>query len=131
MTKLIIISLGTRTGAHLLERILQKQEDTPIFTQHILNKTVEYDVSLDSAADGSKIALIMDLFIDDVHSSDKMEFPIHINTSSDIPQSFYFNLKSKDGMEYRFYKVNFVGENFARAVDMRLREKSQSEEEAD
>lgn len=55
----------------------------------------------------SEVTLLPDVIIDDVHSSDKMEFPIHIDTN-DTPHSFFFTLKSKDELEYRFYKVDFV-----------------------
>lgn len=86
--------------------------ETPVFIKHAFNDTVEYAVDLDSEY-GGEITLVPDVIIDDVHSSDKMEFPIHINTS-DIPHSFFCNLKSKDGREYRFYKVKFLCDAFTK-----------------
>lgn len=81
------------------------RELIPPFILHLLNVTVEYDVSLESA--NGEITLAPDVIIDDIHSLDKTEFPVHINGSG-VPKSFFFTLISKDGLEYRYYKVDFA-----------------------
>lgn len=117
---------GTATGAHLLRKILQIRKDVGrMFVNHYLNITVEYDVALDSDQKSGEVTVFPNIVIDDVHSSDKIQCPIHINTSN-IPQNFYFNLRSKDGMEYRFYKVNFITDAFTIYMSSRGKDYNES-----
>lgn len=120
--------LGTPTGAHLLQRMMQiHKEETPTFLKHTFNVTVEYDVHLEQEQ-GSEVSLLPDVIIEDVHSSDKMEFPVHINTK-DIPSSFYFSMVSKDQLEYRFYQVKFLSDAFTKISFDSLSTEEEEEEE--
>lgn len=88
------------------------KEHSTVFIQHFFKDSVEYDIEVESEFQ-REVTMLPDLIIDDIHSSDKMECPVHVNTSS-RPHSFYFNLKSKDALEYRFYRVNFIVDAFTK-----------------
>lgn len=88
------------------------RDENKCFVKHTFNETVQYAVDLDSNYRG-EVTLIPNIVIDNTHSTDRIEFPIHIN-SSKVPHSFFCNLKSKDNLEYRFYKVNFICDAFTK-----------------
>lgn len=104
---------GTSAGIHLLHKFMQiNRSKDQCFVKHTFNETVEYYVDLDTNY-SSEVTLIPSMIIDNTHSTDRIEFPIHIN-SCKTPHSFFCSLKSKDDLEYRFYKVNFICDAFTK-----------------